>query len=156
MKHFGGMVKEGVIWTIHGLCIPMELLAFEVITDLGAKFRESVECVDPACPRMCKSKFKRSEMKGFPLSKINKELGKTEAIQNILKASEAEETLLARITEPDDIDDIHDLVVESWMKMIDKGNVVRFDEMLEEDVADREAPPTENAGNETSPINEAS
>ncbi|KAF8050694.1 hypothetical protein N665_1903s0004 [Sinapis alba] len=76
-------------------------------------------------------------------------------IQNILKASEAEETLLARILEPDDIDDIHDLVVESWMKMIDKGNVVRFDEMLEEDVAVREAPPTENAGNRTNPINEA-
>ncbi|KAF8114172.1 hypothetical protein N665_0040s0027 [Sinapis alba] len=76
-------------------------------------------------------------------------------IQNILKESEAEETLLARITEPNDIDDIHDLVVESWMKMIDKENVVRFDEMLEEDVAAREAPPTDNAGNETNPINEA-
>ncbi|KAF8114658.1 hypothetical protein N665_0035s0037 [Sinapis alba] len=101
MEHFGGVVKEGVIWPIPGFCIPME------------------------------------------------------DIQNILRASEAEETLLARITEPDDIDDIHDLVVESWMKMIDKGNVVRFDEMLEEDVAAREAPPTENAENGTNPINEA-
>ncbi|KAF8116367.1 hypothetical protein N665_0019s0045, partial [Sinapis alba] len=104
MEHFGGVVKEGVIWPIPGFCIPMEI---------------------------------------------------SFAIQNILKASEAEETLLARITELDDIDDIHELVVESWMKMIDKGNVVRFDEMLEEDVAAREAPPTENVGNETSPINEA-
>ncbi|KAF8104130.1 hypothetical protein N665_0178s0015 [Sinapis alba] len=131
MEHFGGVVKEGVIWPIPGFCIPMELLAFEAITDLGAKFRESVECVDPACPRMRKSKFKRSEMKGFPISKINKELGKTEDIQNILKASEAEETLLARITEPDEIDDIHDFVVESWMKMIDKGNVVRLSKIEE-------------------------
>lgn len=46
---------------------------------MGEKFRERVpdEHVHPTCPRMCRSMFKRSEMKGFPLEKINKALGDT-------------------------------------------------------------------------------
>ncbi|CAN6852830.1 unnamed protein product [Brassica oleracea] len=141
MSHFEGEVKEGVIWPIPGFCIPMELLAFEAITKLGKKFRETAEDVDPTCPRMCQTKFKRSEMKGFPLSKINKELGDTKDIENILSIFEEEQTLLARITEPEDISDKDDLIVESWMKRLARGYVVRFEDILEEDVAARQAPP---------------
>ncbi|KAF8047164.1 hypothetical protein N665_3173s0006 [Sinapis alba] len=149
MAHFGGEVKEGVIWPIPGFCIPMELLAFEAITELGSKFRVAVEDASPTCPRMCQSKFKRSEMKGFPLSKINKELGNTKDIENILSVSEEEQTLLDHITEPEDIRDKDDVIVESWMKRLGRGYVVRFEDMLEEDVTAREAPPIQNGGNET-------
>ncbi|CAN6870438.1 unnamed protein product, partial [Brassica oleracea] len=86
-------------------------------------------------------KFKRSEMKGFPLSKINKELGNTKDIENILACTDEEGTLLRRITEPEDIRDKDDVIVESWMKRLGSGYVVRFEDMFEEDVAAREAPP---------------
>ncbi|KAG2322868.1 hypothetical protein Bca52824_016081 [Brassica carinata] len=90
MSHFDGEVKEGVIWPVPGFCIPMELLAFEAIEKLGLKFREEVpvEDVDPTCPRMCRSKFKRSEMKGFPLAKINKALGETTVSWRLTKIEE--------------------------------------------------------------------
>lgn len=54
------------------------MLAFEAIHVLGSKFREAVDDPDPTCPRMCQTKFKQSEMKGFPLWKINKALGNTQ------------------------------------------------------------------------------
>ncbi|KAL0715548.1 hypothetical protein Bca4012_064870 [Brassica carinata] len=169
-----------VIWPVPGFCIPMKLLAFEAITKLGAKFREPVEDVDPRCPRIRRSKLKRSEMKGFTLSKINKELGNTKVscpmypnildnilcygnfnkaltlqdIVNILVATDEEETLLGRITEPAGIRDKDDVIVESWMKRLASGYVVRFEDILEEDVAARKAPPAENVVNETGATNE--
>ncbi|XP_013601149.1 uncharacterized protein At3g43530-like [Brassica napus] len=88
-------------------------------------------------------------MKGFPLSKINKELGDTKEIENILSVSEEEQILLARITKPEDISDNDDLIVESWMKRLARGYVERFEDMFEEDVAARQAPPPQNGGNET-------
>lgn len=54
------------------------MLAFEAIPELGSKFRVDVDNPEPTCPRMCQTKFKQSEMKGFPLWKINKELGNTQ------------------------------------------------------------------------------
>ncbi|KAF8116101.1 hypothetical protein N665_0022s0031 [Sinapis alba] len=59
MAHFGGEIKEGVIWPILGFCIPME------------------------------------------------------DIENILSVSEEEQTLLDHITEPEDIRDKDDVIVES-------------------------------------------
>ncbi|KAL0846048.1 hypothetical protein Bca101_019294 [Brassica carinata] len=156
MSHFDGEVKEGVIWPVPGFCIPMELLAFEAIEKLGLKFREEVpvEDVHPTCPRMCRSKFKRSEMKGFPLAKINKALSETTDIENILACTDEEKTLLGRITEPEDIRDKDDTIVESWMKCLDRGYVVRFEDMFQEDVAARQDPPPQ-IGNETEATNEA-
>ncbi|KAJ4867047.1 hypothetical protein Rs2_51414 [Raphanus sativus] len=78
MAHFDGEVKEGVIWPIPCFCLPMEMLAFEAIPKLGSKFREAVNDPEPTCQRMCQTKFKQSEMKGFPLWKINKALGNTQ------------------------------------------------------------------------------
>ncbi|XP_056865545.1 uncharacterized protein At3g43530-like [Raphanus sativus] len=105
---------------------------------------------------MCRSKFKRSEMKGFPLAKINKALGKNTDIENILACTDEDKTLLDGITEPEDIRDKDDTIVESWMKVLDRGYVVRFEDMLKEDVAARQAPPPQpQIGNETEATNEA-
>ncbi|KAG2304597.1 hypothetical protein Bca52824_033248 [Brassica carinata] len=103
--------------------------------------------------------FKRSEMKGFPLAKINKALGETttltlQDIENILACTDEEKTLLGRITEPEDIRDKDDTIVESWMKCLDRGYVVRFEDMFQEDVAARQDPPPQ-IGNETEATNEA-
>ena len=76
-------------------------------------------------------------------------------IENILACTDEEETLLRRITEPEDIRDKDDVIVERWMKRLGSGYVVRFEDMFEEDVADREAPPPQNGGKETKATNEA-
>lgn len=55
----------------------MQLLAFEAIPDLASSFCEPILPPDDGCPRMCKFKFKKSLMRGFPLSKINEKLGTT-------------------------------------------------------------------------------
>ncbi|XP_056865345.1 uncharacterized protein At3g43530-like [Raphanus sativus] len=147
MAHFDGEVKEGVIWSIPGFCLPMEMLAFEAIPVLGSKFREAVDDPDPTCPRMCQTKFKQSEMKGFPLWKINKALGNTQDIDNVLAVREEERSLLERITEPEDNRDKDDAIVDSWMKRVARGYVVRFVDMFAEDVAAREGPPPQTGGN---------
>ncbi|KAF3587091.1 hypothetical protein F2Q69_00027451 [Brassica cretica] len=79
----------------------------------------------------------------------------SEEIENILACTDEEETLLGRITEPEDIRDKDDMIVESWMKRLGSGYVVRFEDMFEEDVAAREDPPPQNGGNETEATNEA-
>ena len=66
-----------------------------------------------------------------------------------MSVSEEEQILLARITKPEDISDNDDLIVESWMKRLARGYVERFEDMFEEDVAARQAPPPQNGGNET-------
>ncbi|KAL0802280.1 hypothetical protein Bca101_057456 [Brassica carinata] len=71
-------------------------------------------------------------------------------IENILACTDEEKTLLGRITEPEDIRDKDDTIVESWMKRLDRGYVVRFEDMFQEDVAARQAPPPQpQIGNET-------
>ncbi|KAF3591855.1 hypothetical protein DY000_02021331 [Brassica cretica] len=79
----------------------------------------------------------------------------SEDIENILACTDEEETLLRWITEPEDIRDKDDVIVERWMKRLGSGYVVRLEDMFEEDVADREAPPPENGGKETKATNEA-
>ncbi|XP_019084688.1 PREDICTED: uncharacterized protein At3g43530-like [Camelina sativa] len=73
------------------------------------------------------------EMRGFPLSKINDELGTTEVIDSILvPIDDNEKSLLQRITEKDDMDDTYDIV-----NHIHKGYNVRFEDMFNEDVQSR-------------------
>lgn len=72
--------------------------------------------------------------------KLNKALT-LQDIENILACTDEEKTLLGRITEPEDIRDKDDTIVESWMKRLDRGYVVRFEDMFQEDVAARQAPP---------------
>lgn len=60
---------------------------------------------------------------------------------------EEERSLLERITEPEDNRDKDDAIVDSWMKRVARGYVVRFVDMFAEDVAAREGPPPQTGGN---------
>lgn len=84
MDHFGGVVSKGG-FTFPSFCTSLELLPFEAIPQLKKKFRElrRGRRTESSCPRMCKSQYIPSAMTGFPLSDINKALGKTKVIIKI-------------------------------------------------------------------------
>ncbi|KAL0876664.1 hypothetical protein Bca101_026369 [Brassica carinata] len=100
MDHFGGVVSKGG-FTFPSFCTSLELLSFEAIPQLKKKFRElrRGRCTESSCPWMCKSQYIPNAMTGFPLSDINKALGKTKVIESILLPSVDEEYMLERIFE---------------------------------------------------------
>uniref|UniRef100_A0A1J3FKA6 DUF1985 domain-containing protein n=1 Tax=Noccaea caerulescens TaxID=107243 RepID=A0A1J3FKA6_NOCCA len=67
MTHFNGAVpgieKQDQPWPIPGFILPLELLAFEAIPELGERFLEPFPSADEECPKMCKSMFKNCDMK---------------------------------------------------------------------------------------------
>ncbi|XP_023644234.1 uncharacterized protein At3g43530-like [Capsella rubella] len=118
--------------------LKMMLLAFEAIPTLGNEFIEFRPDADIECPRMCRRTFKKGAMKGFPLKKLNDVLGQTKDIVSIIESTDEESQLLEEIIdEGHKDDDVHDVVVESWMKLISKGKGVFFEEMFDEDVVAR-------------------
>ena len=83
INHFGGVVNKGG-FTFPSFCTSLELLPFEAIPQLKKKFRELHRGrTKSSCPRMCKSQYIPCAMTGFPLSDINKALGKTKVIINL-------------------------------------------------------------------------
>lgn len=52
-------------------------MAFECISSLAKEFREPVPDFHEECPRMCKNRFKKTSMKGYPLEDIYAALGET-------------------------------------------------------------------------------
>jgi len=52
-----------------------QILAFECIPALKARFREGVEGCMSKCPRMCKKRFQSNSMKGYPLEDLYDTLG---------------------------------------------------------------------------------
>lgn len=62
---------------IDKLFLDVQIMAYECIPELGRKFRVDVPLARKDCPRMCKRKFKKECMKGFPLDDINEALGST-------------------------------------------------------------------------------
>ncbi|XP_019092339.1 PREDICTED: uncharacterized protein At3g43530-like [Camelina sativa] len=138
MDHFDGTVTQGVLWPVAGLCIPLELLAFEEIQHLRNQFVEDNPEADVTCPRMCRRELKKCELRGFPLERINDELGTIMDIDSILiPEDDNEKSLLAGITEEEDVDDAHDVVVNSWMQHYLRGYLVWFENMFNEDVQSR-------------------
>ncbi|KAF8050282.1 hypothetical protein N665_2007s0001 [Sinapis alba] len=75
MKHLKGKAKKNV--NFPGFILPLEMLAFECIPALNARFRERVAGCMSNCPRMCKWRFQNNSMKGFPLEDLYDALGKT-------------------------------------------------------------------------------
>ncbi|KAL0713535.1 hypothetical protein Bca4012_020513 [Brassica carinata] len=138
IDHFGGLVKEKTLWPLPGFCIPLERLAFEAIPQMGMRFTQPVEGADPGCPRMCQSKFKKTEMKGFPLASVNRELDKIKDIDSILPVrNDEEKALLDDVWEEDDDEDGADRPVDNWVKRIKGGYTVFFEDMYEADIAVR-------------------
>ncbi|KAF8087613.1 hypothetical protein N665_0575s0008 [Sinapis alba] len=60
-----------------GFVTPLEVLAFECIPRLGKTFRLFSDSPCEDCPRMCKSRFTKSSMRGYPVEDIYVALGKT-------------------------------------------------------------------------------
>ncbi|KAF8080329.1 hypothetical protein N665_0954s0004 [Sinapis alba] len=79
IKHVMELLKGEVhdAYGFPGFVIPLEVLAFECIPKLGKTFRLSSDNPCEDCPRMCKSRFTKSSMRGYPLEDIYDALGKT-------------------------------------------------------------------------------
>ncbi|XP_013617481.1 PREDICTED: uncharacterized protein At3g43530-like [Brassica oleracea var. oleracea] len=101
MKHLKGKPKNNV--NFPGFIIPLEILAFECIPPLKARFREGVEGCMSKCPRMCKKRFQSNNMKGYPLEDLYDTLGEIKVIESVLVPTVDEEPLMARLMdgEPD-------------------------------------------------------
>ncbi|KAF8116398.1 hypothetical protein N665_0018s0008, partial [Sinapis alba] len=76
MKHLKGKPKANV--NFPGLIVPLEILIFESIPALNAKFREGVDGCMCSCPRMCKRRFQSNNMKGYPLEELYDAFGNTQ------------------------------------------------------------------------------
>ncbi|KAG7543314.1 hypothetical protein ISN45_Aa07g032320 [Arabidopsis thaliana x Arabidopsis arenosa] len=139
MDHFNGVVtdNEKYIWPVPGFCLPIELLAFEAIPLLREKFIEDIAGADEGCPRMCKMKFKKNNLKGIPLDTINHELGTTQVIDCIVTPRIEEHALMRAITEEEHDVDMSDLVVESWLQRHKEGRLIRFEELYQQDLQAR-------------------
>ncbi|KAL0847129.1 hypothetical protein Bca101_020375 [Brassica carinata] len=88
------------------------------------------------------SKFKKTEMKGFPLASVNRELDKIKVspqdIDSILPVrNDEEKALLDDVWEEDDDEDGADRPVDNWVKRIKGGYTVFFEDMYEADIAVR-------------------
>lgn len=72
-------------------------MAFECIPDLGKTFRIYSDDCSEDCPRMCKSRFTKSSLKGYPLEDIYAAVGDTKVINSVLVPTIGEQIMLARI-----------------------------------------------------------
>ncbi|XP_013700317.1 uncharacterized protein At3g43530-like [Brassica napus] len=93
-RHFSHMPDEKYrklqgMWMLllRTICTEEEDVAWFAVNDSP--------CED--CPRMCKSRFTNSSMRGYPLEDIYAALGKTKVKNSVLVPTTSEETLLACI-----------------------------------------------------------
>ncbi|KAL0898965.1 hypothetical protein Bca101_082926 [Brassica carinata] len=138
--HFGGVFSKGG-FTFPRFCTSLELLPFEAIPQLKKKFRElrRGRRTENSCPRMCKSQYIPNAMTGFPLSDINKALGKTKVIESILLPSVDEESMLERIFEEEEEGhDVSDDIVDGWtQRLVTSHKSIWFEDLYNQDVAAR-------------------
>ncbi|CAN6817664.1 unnamed protein product [Brassica oleracea] len=74
-----------------------EVLAFECIPELGKTFRIYSDDSSEDCPKMWKSRFTKSSLKGYPLEDIYAAVGDTKVINSVLVPTIGEQIMLARI-----------------------------------------------------------
>ncbi|XP_013589244.1 uncharacterized protein At3g43530-like [Brassica napus] len=103
MNHLKGEVKEAC--TFPGFIIPLEVLTFYCISDLGKTFRIYSDDASEDCPRMCKSWFTKSSLKGYPLEDIYAAVGETKVINSVLVPTIGEQIMLARIIDEERVYD---------------------------------------------------
>ncbi|KAF8112087.1 hypothetical protein N665_0067s0008 [Sinapis alba] len=110
--------------------IYVELLAFIFI---GLVLLLKNPCED--CPRMCKSRFTKSSMKGYPLEDIYAALGKTKVINSVLVSTVSEERLMARIIDVESEYDSHGSTSDTWNFWLNvKQKTIWWKELYELDV----------------------
>ncbi|KAL0706254.1 hypothetical protein Bca4012_072680 [Brassica carinata] len=147
IKHVMELLKGEVHHAtgFNGFIIPLEVLAFECIPKLGKKFRISSDGASGYCPRMCKSRFTKSSMKGYPLEDIYAAVGKTKVINSVLVPTVDEETLLARIIDPEPEYHREGSTSDRWNNWLNvKQKKIWWKELYESDVAARKFTKTED------------
>ncbi|KAL0696264.1 hypothetical protein Bca4012_063444 [Brassica carinata] len=141
MDHFGGVVSKGG-FTFPSFCTSLELLPFEAIPQLKKKFRElrRGRRTESSCPWISKSQYIPNAMTGFPLSDINKSLGKKKVIESILILSVDEESMLEQIFEEEEEEghDVGDDIVDGWtQRLVTSHKSIWFEDLYNQDVAAR-------------------
>ncbi|XP_048610882.1 uncharacterized protein At3g43530-like [Brassica napus] len=139
MKHLKGKPKNNV--NFPGFIIPLEILAFECIPALKARFREGVEGCMSKCPRMCKKRFQSNSMKGYPLEDLYDTLGEIKVIESVLVPTVDEEPLMARLMDGEPDYENEEGVSNLWSTWLTvKEKPIFWQELYELDVAAREFP----------------
>ncbi|XP_048605556.1 uncharacterized protein At3g43530-like [Brassica napus] len=147
IKHVMELLKGEVHHAtgFNGFIIPLEVLVFECIPKLGKKFRISSDGASGDCPRMCKSQFTKSSMKGYPLEDIYDAVGKTKVINSVLVPTVDEETLLARIIDLEPEYHREGSTSDRWNYWLNvKQKKIWWKELYESDVAARKFTKTED------------
>ncbi|CAN6802469.1 unnamed protein product [Brassica oleracea] len=94
---WGRLTFEDAIKEIKHVMNNLKGEAFECIPDLGKTFRIYSDDCSEDCPRMCKSRFTKSSLKGYPLEDIYAAVGDTKVINSVLVPTIGEQIMLARI-----------------------------------------------------------
>ncbi|KAJ4889159.1 putative protein-like [Raphanus sativus] len=139
MNHLKGEVNETCGFP--GFIIPLEVLAFECIPALGKKFRITPENPSEDCPRMCKSRFIKTSLRGYPLEDIYDALGETKDINSVLVPTLGEEIMLARIIDEERDYDRQGSPSDTWNYWLNvKHKTIWWGELYELDQAARVFP----------------
>ncbi|WZY93513.1 hypothetical protein YC2023_065842 [Brassica napus] len=115
-----------------------EVLAFECIPDLGKTFRIYSEDASEECPRMCKSRFTKSSLRGYPLEDIYAAVGETKVINSVLVPTIGEQIMLARIIDEEREYDRQGSPSDTWNYWLNvKQKNIWWEELYELDQAAR-------------------
>ncbi|KAJ4894814.1 hypothetical protein Rs2_21608 [Raphanus sativus] len=145
MKQLKGEPKKNV--NFPGFIVPLEILAFECIPALSARFRERVAGCFSSCPRMCKKRFQSNSMKGYPLQDLYDTLGNTTVINSVLVPTVDEEPLMACILEGEPDYENKKGVSNLWSIWLTfKEKPIFWQGLYELDVAVREFPKKKDKG----------
>ncbi|CAG7862689.1 unnamed protein product [Brassica rapa] len=113
-----------------------EVLAFECIPDLGKTFRIYSEDASEECPRMCKSRFTKSSLRGYPLEDIYAAVGETKV--HCLVPTTGEQIMLARIIDDEREYDRQGSPSDTWNYWLNvKQKNIWWEELYELDQAAR-------------------
>ncbi|CAN6923284.1 unnamed protein product [Brassica oleracea] len=118
-----------------------KVLAFECIPDLGKTFRIYSDDTSEDCPRMCKSRFTKYSLKGYPLEDIYVALGETKVINSVLVPTIGEQIMLAHIIDEEREYDRQGSPSDTWNYWLNvKQKNIWWKELYELDQAARVLP----------------
>ncbi|CDY68379.1 BnaCnng58750D [Brassica napus] len=116
----------------------MNYLKGECIPDLGKTFRIYSDDASEDCPRMCKSRFTKSSLKGYPLEDIYAAVGDTKVINSVLVPTIGKQIMLARIIDEEREYDCQGSPSDTWNYWLNvKQKNIWWKELYELDQAAR-------------------
>nr|VDD54608.1 unnamed protein product [Brassica oleracea] len=146
LKHMMELLKGEVhsACGFPGFIIPLERynicvdFVFECIPNMGKIFRLSADRPCEDCPRMCKSRFTKSSMKGYLLEDIYAALGHTKVINSVLVPTVGEKIMLARIIDEEPEYHCEGSTSDTWNHWLNvKQKKIFWKELYDLDVAAR-------------------